>query len=61
MHEAGLQRRAERLRVHPRHHQDIAAGGIDGDAGDQAVRVEARREPAGFLDPGRATSGEDMS
>ena len=43
---AGLQRAGQRLGVHVGDHQHLPVGGVDGDAGDEAVRVEAGREGA---------------
>ena len=48
---AGLDRcAAQRLGVHVRDHQHVAGRGVGGDAGDEPVGVELRREGEAFLD-----------
>src|SRR5262249_12801409 len=44
-----LDRLPQCLRVHVGHHQQLPAGGVSGDAGDQAVGVEFRSERAAFF------------
>src|SRR3954462_5708498 len=50
MHEACLQRFPQRYLVHPREHQHVATGSGDGDARDESVGIESRREAPRFLD-----------
>ena len=54
-----LDRARQRLGIHVRDHQQLAARGIGRDAGHQPVGVEFRRERAALLDRfGRAALGE---
>ncbi len=47
---AGLDGALERLGVHVRDHQQFAGPGVGGDAGDEAVGVELRRQHEAFFD-----------
>ena len=47
---AGLDRAPERLGVHVRDHQKLAAPRVGGDAGDEAIGVELRRQHEAFFD-----------
>jgi hypothetical protein len=54
---AGLDRARQRFGIHVGEHQHPAVAGIDRDAGDQAVPVEAGRQGRAFLDRGLRAGG----